>query len=403
MNLPRIVQRSLRQHALSTAITTVATALAGALMMSVWVVKDQARAAFMGVTGGVDAILGARGSKLQLVLNAVFHLEESPGNLRWDDYLEIAANPAVDLALPIAAGDNLHGFRIVGTLPEPLARTEYAPGERHRIRPPGRWFEPTLREAVAGSFVAHRLGLKRGDIIHPYHGLDHNEASRHEEDYLVVGILETSNTPADRVIWIPLEGLQNMSGHDPNLATEVSAVLLKFKADSPLTARQLDTLYNKQGDRLTFAWPVAGIVARLFDKISWFDRVLTLVAYLVAAIACGSILASIHNSMNERRREIAILRALGARRRTVFGVIVLEAATITGLGMLVAWALYLGMISVVTVFLRAETGVVLDPWAWHPVLLVAPTAIIALGAMAGVIPAWKAYRTDVAENLLPLS
>lgn len=403
MNLPRIVLRSLRQHALSTVITTLASGLAGALMMSVWVVKDQTRAAFMGVTGGVDAVLGARGSKLQLVLNSVFHLEESPGNLRWDDYLEIAANPAVDLALPIAAGDNLRGFRIVGTLPDPLTRTEYAPGEWHRIRPPGRWFEATLREAVAGSFVAQQLGLKRGDIIHPYHGLDYNEASRHEEDYLVVGILEPSNTPADRVIWIPLEGMQNMSGHDPNLATEVSAVLLKFKADSPLTARQLDTLYNKQGDRLTFAWPVAAIVARLFDKISWFDHVLTLVAYLVAAIACGSLLASIHNSMNERRREIAILRALGARRRTVFGVIVLEAATITGLGMFVGLALYLGVMSLVTVFLRAQTGVVLDPWAWHPVLLVAPTAMIALGAMAGVIPAWKAYRTDVAENLLPLS
>ncbi len=404
MILARLVLKSLRQHLLSTAVTAGATALATGLLLAVWMVRDQAQAAFTGMSGGVDAVLGARGSKLQLVLNSLFHVDTSPGNLKWEDYEEIARHPAVALALPIAVGDNYRGFRIVGTLPEKLAELEWTSGQRLTVRPPGRMFEPTLREAVVGSFAAAKLGLKRGDVFQPYHGLNYTPQShQHEEEYVVVGILAPSNTPADRVIWIPLQGLQKMGGHDPAAADEISAVLLKFKADSPLTARQLDSLYNKQGNRLTFAWPIAQVVAQLFDRLAWLDRVLALVAYLVVAIAAGSILASIYNSMNERRREIAILRALGARRRTVFGAVVLESAAIAGIGAMIGFAVYAAVFGIAGSILRTQTGVVLDPLAWHPVLVLAPLGIVALGALAGVVPAWKAYRTEVADNLTPHS
>ena len=102
----------------------------------------------------------------------------------------------------------------------------------------------------------------------------------------------------------------------------------------------LDMLYNKQGNRLTFAWPIGAVMAELFDKIGWFDRVLALISYLVAIVAAASILAGIYNSMNERRREISILRALGARRSTIVSAILLEAATISALGMIVGFAIY---------------------------------------------------------------
>src|ERR1022692_4555655 len=116
MTLWLIILRSMRQHALSTIITAMSIALAGGLLMSVWTVKDQARDAFTGVNGGFDAVLGARGSKLQLVLNSIFHLEASPGNLSASDYEYIRRHPAVKLAIPIAVGDNLRGYRIVGTI-----------------------------------------------------------------------------------------------------------------------------------------------------------------------------------------------------------------------------------------------------------------------------------------------
>ena len=401
MTLRLIVLKSLRQHALSTAITSLSIALAAGLLMSVWMVKAQSQATFTQLNGGFDAVLGARSSKLQLVLNAIFHLEASPANIAWSDFEEVQKNPNVALAVPIAMGDNYRGYRIVGTLPELFTKVEYAPGRRHVIRPPGRIFELGLREAVVGSFTAQKLGLKRGDKFHPYHGLTFDEKEQHAEEYLVVGILEPSNTPADRVIWIPLEGVQKMSGHATSAATEISAVLVKLR--SPIAGRTLEMLYNKQGTRLTFAWPIGATIAELLNKISWFDRILALVAYLVAIVAAGSILASIYNSMNERRRQIALLRALGARRITIFGTVILEAVAIAVLGILFGFVVYGAIMTAVTAVVRAQTGVVLDPLAWHAVMLWAPAALIGLSAMSGIVPACKAYFTDVADNLAPLS
>jgi putative ABC transport system permease protein len=128
-----------------------------------------------------------------------------------------------------------------------------------------------------------------------------------------------------------------------------------------------------------------------------------LVSYLVALVAAGSILASIYNSMNERRRELAILRALGARRATVFSAIVLESATIAGLGAAVGFAIYAALMFVVARIIRAQTGVVLEPLAFNPVMLWSPAMFVGLGVLAGIVPAFKAYRTDVASNLTPHS
>jgi putative ABC transport system permease protein len=245
--------------------------------------------------------------------------------------------------------------------------------------------------------------LRRGDRFQPYHGLRFEGAHQHGETYVVVGVLEPSNTPVDRVIWIPLKGVQRMSGHDPASADELSAVLVKIKGGSPMAGRQLDVRYNREGTRLTFAWPIAVIVAQLFDKIAWFDRVLAVVAYLVALVATGSVLASIYNSMNERRRDVAILRALGAHRRTVFGAVVFEAATLAALGMAVSFVVHGVIVSMAAQVIRTQTGVVLDPFGFHPVMLWAPLGMIGMSALAGVIPAVKAYRTEVATNLAPIS
>lgn len=399
MTLPLVVCKSLRHHALSTAITALSIGLAGALLMSIWVIKSQSHETFTNFDGGFDAVVGARSSKLQLVLNAIFHLEASPANIEWKDYASLTNHPGIEFAVPIAMGDNYRGFRIVGTLPEMLTRSEYAEGKRFQIRRPGRVFEIALREAVVGSFVAQKLGLKRGDKLHPYHGLNFIEDERHEEEYVVVGILEPSNTPADRVIWIPLAGVQTMTGHAASAAEQISAVLVKLR--NPIAGQMLDTQINRKDTRLTFAWPIGTVMADLLSKISWFDRVLALVAYLVAVVAAGSILTSIYNSMNERRRQIAILRALGARRTFVSSSIVLEAAAIALLGVALAFLIYAAITAGAASVVRSQTGVVIDPWTFHPVMLWAPLGLVALAVLAGLVPAMKAYRVDVAENLAP--
>ena len=401
MTLPLIIYRSLRQHALSTVITAGSIALACGLLMTVWMVKTQSQTAFTQTNAGFDAVLGARGSKLQLVLNAIFHLEASAGNLAYADYEAIKRHPAVKVAIPIAVGDNLRGYRLVGTVPELFETVEYAPGKKYALAPGGKVFGSEAKEAVAGSFAAQRLGLKVGDTFHPFHGLSYDAKNQHADSYTLTAILAPTNTPADRVVWIPLKGLQTMSGHDARTATDVSAVLIQLR--SPSAGFMLDMMYNKQGNRLTLAFPVGAIIAELFSKISWFDQVLTLVAYLVALVAAGSVLASIYNSMSARQRDLAILRALGARRRTIFGAVVAEAACIGTLGAVAGYAVYFGLLIGVANVIRAQTGVVIDLGARLPILWLCPLAMIALCALGGIIPALKAYRTPVAETLAPLS
>ena len=415
--LMALVRRSLRQHALSSAITIGSVGLASGLTMSVFAINHQTYEAFTGGEAGFDAVLGARGSQLQLVLNTVFHLETSPGNIPWSLYREMAASPRVALAVPYAVGDNYQGYRIVGTTAEMFTKFRYRSGQGFEVEPGGRVFDETKSEAVVGSYAARRLGLRVGDTFSPYHGLNFDERQRHKEQFTVVGVLQPTSSPSDRVIWIPIEGIYRMSGHVlrgsgdvfrpeegqviSDEHREVSAVMLKFT--TPQAGFTFSQLINGQGRVATLAWPIGRVMAELFDRIGWVSRVLTLVAYLVVVVAAASILASIYNTMNERRREFAILRALGARRGTVFGVIVLEASTIAAAGAAIGFLVYAGILSAAFVVVRAQTGVVLDVLRFDHALWATPVGMVMLGAAAGLVPALKAYRTDVASNLTPLS
>jgi putative ABC transport system permease protein len=408
-----IVRKSLRQHALSTTVTALSVALGCGLLMSVFVVKRQMFNAFTGSTGGFHAVVGARGSQLQLVLNSVFHLEKSPGNVPWSLYEQLKSHPEVTAAYGYAMGDNYRGFRIIGTESRLLADHEYTEGRRFSLAA-GRVFDAMRREAVIGSFVAQKTGLGVGDHFHSYHNLDFSESHRHDDEFLIVGILEPTNTPMDRVLWVPIEAYFRMQGHTlqgsgqtfipdptepiPEEHKELSAVMLVLRGGG----FRLEQEINDRGSVATFA-RTGSAVAELFNRIGWADRVLAIVAYMVVLVAGGSILASLYNTMNERRREFAILRALGARRQTVFAAIVAESAAIAMIGTLVGYIIYAGLLGATAAIVRQRTGVVLELTAWHPVLVLTPIGMTLLGALAGVVPAVKAYSTDVASNLVPQS
>ena len=400
-----LIYRSLRQHALSTLVTAGSIALAAGLLLTVWTVKTQSQTVFAATNSGFDAVLGARGSKLQLVLNAIFHLESSPGNIAAADYEALRRNPmvgrAIKTAIPIAVGDSYHGWRIVGTTEQLFAEVEYAPGRRYAFAAGGRNFKLGATEAVAGSYVARKLGWKLGTTFHPQHGVTEGAEHDHDDLYTVVGILAPTNTPADRVIWIPLEGLQTMSGHNPLAKTEISAVLIQLNA--PTAGLMASNVINQSGGKLTFAYPIGTIVAELFNKISWVDKVLTLLAWLVAVVASASVLVSIYNSMSARQRDIAILRALGARRRTVFGAIVGEAAVIGVLGAVAGFAVFAVLASAVASIIQGQTGVVLEPLKWNPVFWWGPATFVGLCVLGGFVPAFKSYCVPVAETIAPVS
>jgi putative ABC transport system permease protein len=410
-----IVRRSLRRHALSTSVTVASAALASGLVMAVFSISEQSTRAFGRGGVGFDAVLGARGSALQLVLNTVYHLETSPGNIPWSLYEDVKADPRVELAVPYAVGDAYRGFRVVGTTTELFTDFEYRPGERFVVRAPGRAFSPDHREAVVGAAAARELGLSINDDFHPEHGVRSGpHAAEHEEEYTVVGVLAPTNSPSDRVIWIPIEGIYHMTGHVgrdgegrevhaspesgvPDEYREVSAVMLELAGGT--AGFSLANEINRGRKDATLAWPIAQTMADLLRKLGWMNRVLELVAYLVVAVAAGSLLASLYNTMNERRREFAVLRALGARKSTVFGAIVLEASAIATLGAALGYAVYFGILLASAHIVQEQTGVTLDLLLVHPALQWTPLAMVTVGALSGLLPAMKAYATDVASHL----
>lgn len=413
-SLALIVARSLRTHALSTALTILSAGLASGLVMSVFNVSKQTTNSFTGGEIGYDAVLGAKGSQLQLVLNTVFHLEASPGNIPWAMYQEWKEKPGVRYAIPYAVGDNYYGYRVVGTTEEIFDVFEYQEGKRFEFAE-GRKFSEVSRGAVLGATVAETRDLSVGDRFQVSHGLNYMAGKEHPEIYTVTGILEPTSTPADQVVWIPVEGIFRMSGHllaDGTEATElggapipdeqksVSAVMIKFTSPSMGMVRYAAEIsaINK-GTAATMAYPIAQVMLGFLSKMGWITKVLVYIAYLVVGVASFGLLASIYNTMNERRREFAVLRALGARKRTVFTAIVAEAATIAFLGSLLGYVLYGGVMVVTAYFVKSQTGVVLDTLAYHPALFWAPVAMVVLGAAAGIVPAMKAYSTDVARTL----
>jgi putative ABC transport system permease protein len=411
-----MVARSLRQHALSTLVTVFSVALASGLVLSVYAIQSQARAAFTAGPTGFDAVLGARGSQLQLVLNTVFHLDTSPGNIPWSMYEAIKKDDRVELAVPYAVGDNYLGFRIVGTTPDAFPKSEVGADGKF-VGGVGRLFDPASREAVIGSFVAQRTGLAVGSKFNPYHGITYDERQRHAEEYVVVGVRAPTSSPSDHVVWIPIEGVYRMKGHElrgdgktyvpkdtediPDASKEVSAVMIKLK--SPAMGFQLQQTINTQGKVATLAWPIGTVMADLFDKMGWVYEVLTLVAHLVCVVAAAAILASIYNTINERRREFAILRALGARKTIVFAAIVAESAAISAIGAALGFVVYFAVMLGAAHVVLVQTGVVVEVAKFHPVLVAAPVGMTLLGALCGLVPAFKAYKTDVASNLVPNS
>lgn len=402
-----IARRSLQQHRLAATITALSISLATALILTVSSLQFQAVKVFSGQTGGFDAVLGARGSALQLVLCTLYHMENSPGNLGWDKYLAIRQDPLVSKAVPIALGDNYLGFRIVGTLPEYFS----AWGSGLTCAQGGPFEKES--QAVVGSWVAQQTGLKLGDRFHPFHGLNYDPASQHTEEYQVVGILRATNTPQDRVILIPLEGVYRMTGHVlrgqggdytpqpdqaiPDGAKEVSGVLVKLK--SPQAGMQLDQLINKQGKSATLAWPVARIISELFSKLAWCVQLMQLTTVLILVVAAASVTASLCNTLQERRKEFAILRALGAGRGFLAAVVTLESLQITLAGTLGGFALYLVFMGLLTSWLRSKTGIQFDPLAFHPGLWAVPLGAMLLGLLSGLLPTWIVYRGSLAPDL----
>lgn len=409
-----LVWGNLWSQRFSTSLTIMLTAVALALSFSTLSLRDQAKNAFLNGSGGYDAVLGSRGSALQLVLNSLFHLETSPGNIPWSLYESVKAEPGVRKAYPIAVGDSFRGFRVVGTVAElltdPPAKAvvpEFASG---------RVFDPSRREAAIGSEVARSAGLTVGSQFEPTHGLGEDGHS-HSEQYVVVGVLKPTNTPMDRVLWIPLEGILRMEGHVlrheheeyqaqpgqaiPEEFQEVSAVLVEFS--SPQVGMGLSQRINRQGKEATMAFPVAREVGEIFQRLGWAHRLLSLFAFAILLVASGAILASLTVSSEMRRRDYALLRTLGMTRLRLSLLLVVEGGLTTLLGLVASLPLSLFFSYLAADWVRAATGVTLKITQVAPETFGLAILSLSLGCGAGIVPAWRVYHQELSSQLDPES
>lgn len=389
--------KGFRQHMFGSLVAAFSIALAGGLLLGTLKIQKQTKASFNNASGGFDAVLGARGSKLQLVLNALFHLDSSPGNLSWEQYELIKKTPGVKEAYPIAVGDNYLGYRLVGTDPQLFYRHEWKKGEKYKLQS-GRVFSEMAKEALVGSFVAERLKLKIGDRFQPYHGLNFKEDTQHQDVYVVVGILEATGTPSDKVIWVPIKGIQLMEGHDAEMAQSVSAVLLSLRG---ATGFNLEIKYNRQGNQATFAWPVAATLASFFEKMNWFRRVLEVISYVIAVVGILMVSSTMRSSINERKRDFAILRSLGSSRMVVTGVILGHTLIISLLGAVSSIGIMQGIWWVTESLIVEETGVLLGSMGLGLQDFGVLAGVVVTGLLGGLWSAVHVYRSDLARNLQP--
>ena len=251
---------------------------------------------------------------------------------------------------------------------------------------------------MVGAQVAAEIGLKLGDKFHPYHGLEYHPDTKHEDVYLVVGILEGTGTPADQVIWIPLKGVQMMEGHDPAAANFISGVLLNLKGSSGLV---LDVKYNKQGDRATLAWPVPAILSSFFNRFAWLERTIAALALLMALVGGLIILATLRSTMHERRREFAVLRCIGAGRSVVTGSIIWQSMLISLVGVIGSLLIYFFLSQVFSILIRSQIGVNMGLPLLDKTILFTSLGILALGLISAWLPARKLYCSNLQESLNP--
>lgn len=448
MSLWKIAWRSIQQRSLSSALTALSMALGVALVVAVLVIYGVVQASFSRAAQGFDMIVGAKGGKLQLVLNTVYHLSTPIENVPWDYYQEFKRGrfaKSVAAAIPFCLGDSYEGHRVVGTIPELFDEIEYVPGEKYTFAQGRNFQSENFFEAVIGDLVARRTGLKLGSEFRPSHGVTDN-ATQHDDNFKVVGVLAPTGTPNDRAVFVNIEGFFLMEGHAkpkpkdkgapaaepaapqadgepeaepkpdgetageapattggarqpqplPEDQREVTAILVR--SASPIIGATLPRMINKE----PFAQSVAPAreIQNLFEgMLGNVQTLLWVLAVLVVVVAAVSILVGIYNSMNDRRREIAVMRALGARRETVMLVVLCESLLLALGGGALGLLLGHGAIGLVSPWIATQTGVSIGLLQFSPLELTLIPLLVGLAVIAGFLPALVAYRTDVARAL----
>ena len=397
MNLTSLSASYLRARPLNTALSVILLALGVATIVLLVLVVGQAEERMHRDARGIDLVVGAKGSPMQLMLAGIYHLDAPAGNIPLAAARALEKNRFIKKAMPLALGDSWKGHRIVG------AARAYAEHYGAELRA-GRFYDKPM-EAVLGAEVAARTRVKVGDTFKGAHGLG-SEGDEHEQAYTVVGVLAKTNAVIDRLVLTSIESVWHVheehQGPEDEAdrkaleeAREVTVVLVQYA--SPLAAATLPRQINAQSE-LQAASP-AYETARLFRIVGVGVEALRAFAVVLILAAGLSVFIALYTALEERRYDLAIMRTLGASPRKLFGLLVIEGVGLALLGALIGLVLGHALAAVLGAWLEAEQHHGVTGMEWRPEELWVLAVALCVGLVAALLPAWRAYRTDVSRTL----
>jgi len=389
MNLAGISLAYLRARPFATALNLLLLALGIATITLLLLATGQLEERMGRDARGIDMVAGAKGSPMQLVLSAVFHLDAPTGNIPLDAAQALSRHPAVKKAIPLALGDSYHGFRIVGS------SKDYPAHYGARLGAGRLWGEPM--EAVLGAEVAAKSGLSVGATFAGAHGLGAGGDAHDEEPFKVVGVLAASGTVLDRLVLTSVESVWEVHEHGGRKPErrEITALLVQYA--SPLAAATLPRQVNASA-ALQAASP-AYESARLFRMIGVGVDVMRAFGLVLVLAAGLSVFIALLNALEERRYDLAVMRMLGASRAKLMGLMLLEGVALALLGGLAGVVLGHLCTEALGAALKAAQQTPLTGWVWNPQEPWLLALAAAVGVAASLLPAWRAYRADVAQVL----
>ncbi len=416
-----IIRRSMSARLFSTVTTVITVAVAVGLMLTLLSMRDAGKKAFERGSGNMDLLITRDASPLVSVLNSVFYAGAPPRPIDWAKYSTLRDNYPFEFAVPMQMGDSFRGFPVVGTTTEFF--TQFQPDLREDWRlASGRFFEREF-EVVLGADAARATALGAGDTINLTHGMPGaDEGHIHfEYDYTIVGVLEPTGGSHDRALFTDIMGSWLIHAHDrrkredPGIGRTTLADLTD--ADKLITGIYARTL-GRPGAEVSAAWQqvfdqlrrdssitVAAPrkeIEKLFVIVGGIDRIFIAMAAVVMVSSGVAIMLALYNSMEQRRRQIATLRVLGASRGRIFGLVVTESAILGLLGAAGGFVLFLAGSRLAAAALRERLGLVIEPVIGPEWLLAVSLATVGLASAAGIVPAVMAYRTSVVRNLRPM-
>lgn len=413
MSLLTLVWNYLRARPLNTGINILLLSLGIAVITILLLFSRQMEQKLEDNVRGVDLVVGAKGSPLQLILCNIFHIDFPTGNIKLADAEKISRNRLIKSAIPLALGDSYNSFRIVGT------NRDYATLYNSEIGE-GNWWQKDL-EVTIGANVEQSTRLRIGDEFTSSHGLTMGGSSHNDHKYKVTGILERTNSVLDNLILTNVESIWKMhEEHDTTEArsvastdqrlvysrlvpsvpvsdsvVEITSLLILYR--SPLAAVQLPRLVNSQ-TALQAASP-AFESSRLFSILGVGIDVLFGFAYVLILISALSIFIALYNSLKERRYDLAIMRSMGASRSKLFTSVLLEGGLLTLGGSLVGLLLGHGVLMLLSSFVEETSKAGITGLVFYGEEGIILGASLLLGLVCAMIPAIQAYRTDISKVL----